>query len=62
MFTGALVFPVQMILVICFRFIAISKMYIAEKTRDVKYSKELNPELQDFDTWLKDNAKKIPLD
>ena len=27
-FTGALVFPVQMILVICFSFIAISKMYV----------------------------------
>lgn len=35
---------------------------VCTKTRDVKYSKELNPELQDFDTWLKDNAKKIPLD
>jgi uncharacterized protein YbjT (DUF2867 family) len=35
---------------------------VCTKTRDVKYSTELNPELQDFDTWLKDNAKKIPLD
>jgi uncharacterized protein YbjT (DUF2867 family) len=35
---------------------------VCTETRDVKYSKELNPELQDFDTWLKDNAKKIPLD
>jgi uncharacterized protein YbjT (DUF2867 family) len=35
---------------------------VCTKTRDVKYCKELNPELQDFDTWLKDNAKKIPLD
>ena len=35
---------------------------VCTKTRDVKYSEELNPELQDFDTWLKDNAKKITLD
>lgn len=30
-------------------------------TRDVKYSRELNPEMQNFDQWLKENAKKIPL-
>ena len=30
--------------------------------RDVKLSKELNPELQNFDQWLKENAKKIPLE
>jgi hypothetical protein len=35
---------------------------VCTETRDVKYSKELNPELQDFGTWLKENAKKIPLD
>lgn len=29
--------------------------------RHVGASKELNPELQSFDTWLKENAKKIPL-
>ncbi len=29
--------------------------------RDVKLSKKLNPELQNFEQWLKDNAKKIPL-
>lgn len=29
--------------------------------RHVPYSRELNPELQSFDTWLKENAKKIPL-
>ncbi|WP_336516535.1 NmrA/HSCARG family protein [Pollutibacter soli] len=29
--------------------------------RDIKMAKELNPELQDFDSWLADNAKKIPL-
>lgn len=31
-------------------------------TRNVKYSKELNPSLQNFDMWLAANAKKIPLD
>jgi uncharacterized protein YbjT (DUF2867 family) len=35
---------------------------VCTKTRDIKFSKELNPELQNFDTWLKENAKKIPLD
>ena len=30
--------------------------------RDVSYSKELNPELKSFPEWLKENAKKIPLD
>jgi hypothetical protein len=32
------------------------------KIRDVSFSRELNPELQSFDQWLKENAKKIPLD
>jgi uncharacterized protein YbjT (DUF2867 family) len=31
------------------------------KLRDVDASKKLNPELQSFDQWLKDNAAKIPL-
>jgi uncharacterized protein YbjT (DUF2867 family) len=31
------------------------------KTRDVNRSRELNPELQSFDMWLKGNADKIPL-
>lgn len=31
-------------------------------TRNVAYSKELNPQLQSFDTWLAANAKSIPLD
>jgi len=31
------------------------------KLRDVKISKELNPQLQNFEQWLADNAKKIPL-
>ncbi|GAA4433771.1 NmrA/HSCARG family protein [Pontibacter saemangeumensis] len=30
--------------------------------RDVKFSKELNPELKSFDMWLAENAQKIPLD
>jgi len=29
--------------------------------RDVKVSKQLNPDLQSFEQWLGDNAKKIPL-
>lgn len=31
-------------------------------TRDPARARELNPELQDFDTWLAGNAKKIPVD
>ncbi len=31
------------------------------RTRDVVFSRALNPELQSFDTWLKANAKRIPL-
>ena len=30
--------------------------------RDVSVSKQLNPELKNFDQWLSENAKKIPLD
>lgn len=30
--------------------------------RDVKLSKKLNPELQNFDQWLSQHAKKIPVD
>jgi hypothetical protein len=30
--------------------------------RDVKGSRELNPELMNFEQWLSKNAKKIPLD
>jgi hypothetical protein len=29
--------------------------------RDIKIAKELNPSLQSFSEWLKDNANKIPL-
>jgi uncharacterized protein YbjT (DUF2867 family) len=32
------------------------------KLRDVNSSKQLNPELLSFPQWLKENAKKIPLD
>ena len=35
---------------------------VCNSVRDVRYSKELNPELQSFDEWLKNNAAKIPLD
>jgi len=31
------------------------------KLRDVKYSKELNPDLQSFAAWLKKNVQKIPV-
>lgn len=30
--------------------------------RNVAFSKELNPELKSFDTWLKENASGIPMD
>lgn len=30
-------------------------------TRNISYSRELNPELQSFDQWLEKNAAKIPL-
>jgi uncharacterized protein YbjT (DUF2867 family) len=30
--------------------------------RDLKFSKELNPELQSFGVWLAENAKRIPLE
>lgn len=30
--------------------------------RDVNFSRELNPDLKSFDTWLKTNASRIPLD
>ena len=30
--------------------------------RDLKFSKELNPELQSFEMWLAQNAKRIPID
>jgi hypothetical protein len=30
--------------------------------RDLKFSKELNPELQSLEMWIKENIKRIPLD
>jgi len=35
---------------------------VCNSIRDVKFSKELNPELQSFETWLAENAKRLPLD
>ena len=32
------------------------------KVRDVKISRELNPELKTFDKWLSEKGKLIPLD
>lgn len=34
---------------------------VCNSTRDVSYSKELNPELKDFNAWLDENASRIPL-
>jgi uncharacterized protein YbjT (DUF2867 family) len=35
---------------------------VCNSTRDVKRSRELNPELKSFDMWLSENGKRIPLD
>jgi uncharacterized protein YbjT (DUF2867 family) len=35
---------------------------VCNSVRDVEFSRELNPELQSFDTWLKKYASRIPLD
>lgn len=35
---------------------------VCNDTRDVQFSKELNPELMSFRIWLKENAQKIPLE
>ena len=34
---------------------------VCNSTRDVNFSRELNPELQSFEMWLKSNVSKIPL-
>jgi len=34
---------------------------VCNSTRDVNFSRELNPELQSFEKWLKSNVSKIPL-
>ncbi len=35
---------------------------VCNNTRDVDFSRVLNPDLKNFDTWLDQNASKIPLD
>jgi uncharacterized protein YbjT (DUF2867 family) len=35
---------------------------VCNSTRNVQFSRELNPALQSFEAWLEKNAKKIPLD
>ncbi len=35
---------------------------VCNSVRDVKLSKELNPDLKSFDNWLTENAQRIPLD
>jgi len=35
---------------------------VCNSVRDVKYSKELNPELKSFEMWLAENAQRIPLE
>ena len=35
---------------------------VCNRMRDVKFSRELNPELQSFERWLAENAKLMPLD
>lgn len=35
---------------------------VCNSVRDVKFSKELNPELKSFEMWLSENAQRIPLD
>jgi len=44
-----------------FQFYAEQEKYL-DDARDPKLSRKLNPTLQDFDHWLADNGKKIPLD
>lgn len=35
---------------------------VCNNTRNVAFSRELNPELKSFDMWLAENVKRIPLD
>jgi uncharacterized protein YbjT (DUF2867 family) len=44
-----------------FQFYAEQEKYL-DDARDPKISRQLNSHLQDFDAWLKDNAKRIPLE
>ena len=34
---------------------------VCNSIRDIKRSRELNPELKSFDTWLEENVSRIPL-
>jgi uncharacterized protein YbjT (DUF2867 family) len=35
---------------------------VCNSTRNVSFSRELNPELQSFDTWVSENAKRMPIE
>lgn len=35
---------------------------VCNEVRDVKFSKELNPQLQSFESWVTENAARIPMD
>jgi uncharacterized protein YbjT (DUF2867 family) len=35
---------------------------VCNGVRDVKFSRELNPELKSFETWLSENAQRIPIE
>jgi uncharacterized protein YbjT (DUF2867 family) len=35
---------------------------VCNEVRDVKFSRELNPELKSFDKWVAENAKRIPVE
>lgn len=35
---------------------------VCNSVRDVKFSRELNPELKSFETWLSENAQRIPIE
>ncbi len=35
---------------------------VCNTVRDVRFTRELNPELKSFDAWLTENAKRIPLE
>lgn len=35
---------------------------VCNSVRDVKFSKELNPELKSFETWLSENAQRMPIE
>lgn len=35
---------------------------VCNSTRDVQFSKELNPELQSFEMWLAENAQRMPME